>query len=185
MKKSEELLKLCREADLYKGTQITRWTTRNFIKSENDCEHQNIVTQLVMIILSIFENELDIETERNALGLAAIHDMFEYTEGGLGDIPHHIKEKSPEIRRIVEDHEYETITSKPFFGKLYSIYSSNEIAKAIVDLADTLDVVLYIDREFDLGNQDKDFKEIHPRAIKRVEDRYKTLLSKIKGESDV
>ena len=171
----EEIILTCQNADLYKGTQITRWSTRNYIKSENDCEHQNIVTQIVIILLQIFKDKIDVRTERDSLGLASIHDMFEYTEGGIGDIPHHIKEKSPEFKKIVEEHEYETILNKPYFGNAYYEYSSNPIANKIVNLADTLDVILYIDREFDLGNQDKDFKEIYPLALERAQKRLQQL----------
>ena len=160
------ILRLSSEADLYKGTQITRWSTRNYIKSENDCEHQNIVTQIVIIICEYFP--ICLETYRNALGLASIHDMFEYVEGGMGDIPHHIKEKSPEIRKIVEDHELETIIANKSFGKAYERFYKDELAKKIVNLADTIDVLLYIDREFKLGNQDPDFKEIRPKALQRA-----------------
>lgn len=177
---SNDFLDKCRLADLYKGTQITRWSTRNYIKSENDCEHQNIVTQLVIIILSIFE--VDCKTQRNALGLASIHDMFEYTEGGMGDIPHHIKEKSPEIKKIVEDHEYETILSKPIFGDAYYVYSSDKVASKIVDLADSVDVILYLEREFDLGNKNLDFTKIYYLALERVQKRYDELSNLIKEE---
>lgn len=160
------ILRKCFDADLYKGTQITRWSTRNFIKPENDCEHQNIVTQIVIIICQYFQ--VNTTTYRNALGLASIHDMFEYTEGGMGDIPHHIKEKSPEIKKIVEEHELETILSKEYFGDAYKEFSKDKIAFLIVNLADTIDVLLYINREFKLGNQDTDFKEIYPKAQERT-----------------
>lgn len=173
-----EILRRSSEADLYKGTQITRWSTRNYIKSENDCEHQNIVTQIVIIICEYFH--VSLATYRNALGLASIHDMFEYAEGGMGDIPHHIKEKSPEIRKIVENHELETITSNKYFGNAYSAFFNDELARKIVNLADTIDVLLYIDREFKLGNQDPDFKEIRPKAFKRAIKYGYELISQIK-----
>ena len=152
--------------DLYKGTQITRWSSRNYIKPENDCEHQNIVTQIVLYLCELYS--IDIKTYRDAVALASIHDMFEYAEGGMGDIPHSVKMKSKEIKEIVEQHEKETIENIEVFGDAWKKFSKNSLAVTIVELADALDVQLYIQREFSLGNQDKDFKSIDKLSKIRI-----------------
>ena len=177
----KEVIKIAQKADLYKGTQIFRWSTRNAIKTENDCEHQNIVSQLTMILCEIFEiNEI---TYKEAVCLASIHDMFEYAEGGMGDIPHSVKMESLEINRLVEQHEENTILKIPYFGKIWDNARSNPLAYDIVMLADALDVILFIDREFNLGNNDEDFKEIYKKSQKRIKTCLNAVLKDMEYEN--
>lgn len=173
MNEANKFLGQIYNAKLYKAFNIERWASRNSIKKQNDGEHQCIVTQLAIMLCEHFN--VGVQTYRDAVALSAIHDMFEYTDGGMGDVPHHVKEKNPRIKELVEKHEKSVILNKPIFGSAYAKFSENKLAVKIMELADAIDVILYIERELELGNQNREFMEIFNETVVRYVKGYKEL----------
>lgn len=153
------------DRELYKMSNIWRYNSRLIMKSENLAEHSFYVA------FKVYElgYKLGIDEARiaKAAKIALCHDCGEiYT----GDLPHSLKIYSPEIKKISEQLEVELIAKNfPFFGEDFRSFAErdDEIVTTLVETADCIDVIMYIDREEQLGNRDEDILQIRAECSER------------------
>lgn len=162
------------DRELYKMSSIWRYNSRLIHKPENLAEHSFYVAFKVHELGYIFG--IDQERIFKAAKIALCHDCGElYT----GDLPHSLKVYSPEIKKIAEDLEVELITENfKFFADDFKSFANrdDEIVCTLVETADCLDVIMFIDREEQLGNKDGDILDIRSECTER----YVNLTSKLK-----
>lgn len=145
--------------------KIVRYNNRRRLQEESVAEHTCFVTLFCLKIMA--QLDLDHETERKILILAALHDV---AESRTSDIPHDVKFNYPQIKSIldkVEDDYYR----KYWASYLDEIYDSDDLCHNILKLADTYSVLQYCLNEQSLGNISEDIQEIALSARKRVEAR--------------
>ena len=172
---NNEIIEKIRKIDFYKGTNITRWKMRNYVRPQNDIEHEALVAHYAIYLCEFLD--VDIITYRDAVALSVIHDDFEYlSDDALGDIPHSSKEQSKILKKFVEEHERKIICGIDKLGDFYKRTEKNKLAFAIMEFCDALDVLFYIEREFKLGNADTDFQNIYESAQKRVDDKLSNVI---------
>ena len=148
--------------DLYKQGNIVRWAGRHVIIHENDAEHMHYVTQLTMILCKHFE--IDEHQTLLACQLAATHDWGETI---TNDVNFVVKRKNPAIKEGLDSQEFEFMKTTPLFEE-YSLALKDELVKKIVDCADAIDVLYYINREKMLGNKTDIVTDVWNEAEKRV-----------------
>ena len=162
--------------ELYKMSNIWRYSGRLVLKPENLAEHSYYVTMKVIELGQFYKfSEEDIF---KAIKIALCHDLGEiYT----GDIPHSLKTYSPEIKRVSEKLEVELIKENfPYFGEVFEEFEAKADLKIsyLVELADIADVIMFIDREESLGNKDPDIIQIRAECSERYV-RTSTLLEQL------
>lgn len=145
--------------------KIVRYNNRRRLQEESVAEHTCFVTLFCLKIMA--QLDLDHETERKILILAALHDV---AESRTSDIPHDVKSNYPEIKSIldkVEDDYYR----EHWASYLDEIHESNDLCHNILKLADTYSVLQYCLNEQSLGNVSEDIQEITTSARQRIEAR--------------
>ena len=145
--------------------KIVRYNNRRRLQEESVAEHTCFVTLFCLKIMA--QLDLDHETERKILILAALHDV---AESRTSDIPHDVKSNYPEIKSIldkVEDDYYR----EHWASYLDEIHDSDDLCHNILKLADTYSVLQYCLNEQSLGNISEDIQEIALSARQRVEAR--------------
>ena len=170
-KQNKKLLKNLLSYDLYKQGNIIRWAGRHVIIHENDAEHMHYVTQLTMILCKHFE--IDEHRTLLACQLAATHDWGETI---TNDVNFVVKRKNPTIKEGLDAQEEEFMKTTPLYEE-YKEALKDELVKTIVDCADAIDVLYYIEREKELGNRSDIVMNVWPEAEQRVLD----SLTKIKN----
>lgn len=153
------------DKELYKMSNIWRYSSRLIHKPENLAEHSFYVTFKVYELGYTY----NIEPERiaKAAKIALCHDCGEiYT----GDLPHSLKVYSPEIKKLSEELEVKLISENfKFFGQDFKDYieHKDEVVCKLVEIADIIDVIMFIDREDSLGNRDPDIQDIRLEITER------------------
>ncbi len=145
--------------------KIVRYNNRRRLQEESVAEHTCFVTLFCLKIMA--QLDLDHETERKILILAALHDV---AESRTSDIPHDVKSNYPEIKSIldkVEDDYYR----EHWASYLDEIHESDDLCHNILKLADTYSVLQYCLNEQSLGNVSEDIQEITVSARQRIEAR--------------
>lgn len=145
--------------------KIVRYNNRRRLQEESVAEHTCFVTLFCLKIMA--QLDLDHETERKILILAALHDV---AESRTSDIPHDVKSNYPEIKSIldkVEDDYYR----EHWASYLDEIHESDDLCHNILKLADTYSVLQYCLNEQSLGNVSEDIQEITTSARQRIEAR--------------
>lgn len=162
------------DRELYKMSSIWRYNSRQIHKSENLAEHSFYVAFKVLELGYKFG--VDEARINKAVKVALCHDCGEiYT----GDLPHSLKMYSPEIKQIAEKLEVELIAENfKFFADDFRDFAErkDEIVCTLVELADVIDVIMFVDREEQLGNKDEDILQIRAESSER----YVKLLIKLK-----
>lgn len=153
------------DKELYKMSNIWRYSSRLIQKPENLAEHSFYVAFKVYE-LGYFYN-IPEDKINKAAKIALCHDCGEiYT----GDLPHSLKVYSPDIKRLSEELEVKLIKENfKFFGNDFEEYvnKTDPIVCALVELADVIDVIMFIDREESLGNKDEDILQIRNECTER------------------
>lgn len=142
--------------------KIVRYNNRRRLQEESVAEHTCFVTLFCLKIMA--QLDLDHETERKILILAALHDV---AESRTSDIPHDVKTKYPEVKSIldkVEDDYYK----EHWASYLDEIIQSDDLCHNILKLADTYSVLQYCLNEQSLGNVSEDIHEITESARQRI-----------------
>jgi len=142
--------------------KIVRYNNRRRLQEESVAEHTCFVTLFCLKIMA--QLNLNHETERKVLILAALHDV---AESRTSDIPHDVKANYPEIKSIldrIENDYYEEYWK----NYLDEIQNPHELCYNILKLADTYSVLQYCLNEQSLGNNSEDIKEITAAARKRI-----------------
>ena len=153
------------DKELYKMSNIWRYSSRLIHKPENLAEHSFYVAFKVYELGYLYG--IDEERIAKAAKIALCHDCGEiYT----GDLPHSLKVYSPEIKTISEQLEVKLIKENfKWFGDDFEdfINKKDKIICGLVEIADIIDVIMFIDREETLGNRDPDILEIRSEVIER------------------
>ena len=160
--------------DIYRMSDINRYNGRLLQKSENLAEHSFYVTFNTYYL----GNKFNVDKDRiaKAAKIALCHDFGEMF---TGDLPHNLKVISPKIKKQSEKLELASINKSfnYFYKDLKSfIEKEDEIVTTLVEAADVLDVILFIDREEQLGNKNADIIQIRYESYER----YNALIMKLK-----
>lgn len=156
--------------------KIIRYNNRTRLQEESVAEHTCFVSVFCLKIMA--QLNLDHETERKILILAALHDM---AESRTSDIPHNVKANYPEMEAILDRIE------KDYYGETWDtyieeVYNPGDLCYNILKLADAYSVYQYCLNEKYLGNCSKDNSEILRDAILRIDERVKTINKILKKE---
>lgn len=164
----------------YVLSKIIRYNNRTRLQDESVAEHTCFVSVFCLKILA--QLNLDHETERRVLVLAALHDM---AESKTSDIPHNVKANYPEMQKILDDVELDYYTE---YWKKYlnEVYNPSELVHNIIKLADAYSVYQYCLNERNLGNYSVDNNEIFAEVQDRINARIENinLLLKIKEKEN-
>ncbi len=156
--------------------KIIRYNNRTRLQNESVAEHTCFVSVFCLKIMA--QLDLDHETERQILILAALHDM---AESQTSDIPHNVKANYPEMESILE--KIETDYYKETWVKYFEVvYKPGNLVYNILKLADAYSVYQYCLNEKNLGNCSKDNSEILRDAIIRIDERIKTINKNLEKE---
>ena len=160
---------------LYRQSRVTRWQLRDYVFTENDSEHMLFVSQITIILIKTFNVPADIAYK--ALSYACCHDYVESTEESLGDVNYMIKEKNPELKAMVKKIEKESMQKVPAFFDAMEKCESDDIANLIVKLADTLDALLYVNREIKFNEVKDEWRQIKSELLVRLNEYWNTLVN--------
>lgn len=145
----------------YVLAKTLRYNNRTHLQEESVAEHSFFVSLFSLKIVQ--ELKLPEELELRILRLATLHDC---AESITSDIPHNVKMMYPDFAaflKTIED-QYYTKHWSYFKDKL-----DDEIAEAIVKLADNYSVLQFCINEQRLGNSSPDIMEIYVNANQRVD----------------
>lgn len=153
------------DTELYKMSNVWRYTSRLILRPENLAEHSYYVaTNVVKFgkILGISEDKIN-----KAVRVALAHDC---AETFTSDLPHNLKEYSPELKNICEELEVKLISEHfSYFKDEFLAFYNNEdpVVTKLVELADVIDVIMFVNREETLGNRDEDILQIRSECNER------------------
>lgn len=152
---------------------LVRYQTSLRNIGESVAEHSFYVAALVLKLHDYYDFNLE-----KALITALIHDI---PEGSMSDVPFPIKEKHPELSKVLEDIEEDIMISKLSneANELLKHFNAFDTPEGLVcRLADILSVVIYASDEIKTGN--RFFNYIAFKAQKRCDDTLKMLEKYIK-----
>lgn len=155
----------------YVLSKIIRYNNRTRLQNESVAEHTCFVSLFCLKIMA--QLNLDHETERQVLILAALHDM---AESRTSDIPHNVKANYPEMECIlanIEEKYYEENWEK----YIDVVYKHNDLVYNIIKLADAYSVYQYCMNERNLGNHSSDNEEILDEVQYRISERIRAINS--------
>lgn len=155
----------------YVLSKIIRYNNRTRLQNESVAEHTCFVSLFCLKIMA--QLNLDHETERQVLILAALHDM---AESRTSDIPHNVKANYPEMECILADIE-EKYYKENWKKYIDVVYKHNDLVYNIIKLADAYSVYQYCMNERNLGNYSKDNEEILEEVQYRISERIRAINS--------
>lgn len=162
--------------NVYKLSNIVRYSQQNKIKHETVAEHSYYVTWFVNRLCTKYE--LSDKIRLMALESALLHDIPEVI---TNDITYDVKRMIPEVRDLLQPYEEEIILehSTTAHKVLFNPQTYEErVAKALVKHADVLSVVQYCRNEESLGN--KSFTELREASEERAKLSKEALLTVIR-----
>lgn len=155
---------------LYRLSDLKRYNNMPRIKSESLAEHQ-YYCGLILIKLKEYITNVTYSEYCILLQYLLVHDIGElYT----GDIPHNVKQDYPDLRYMLEEIEYEKLSSLGFSELAESIENNTDL-KTLFKLCDTIQVVQYCENEKRLGNHSTEIDEILKTAFNLVTGQVNTL----------
>lgn len=153
------------DKNLYKMSNVWRYTSRLILRPENLAEHSYYVAVNVVKFGTMFG--IDEARINKAVRVALAHDT---AETFTSDLPHNLKEYSPKLRQICEELEVILISEHfPYFkNEFLDFYNDvDPVVTKLVELGDVADVIMFIDREETLGNRDEDILQIRAECNER------------------
>ena len=150
--------------NVYKMTNIIRYSQQNKIKSESVAEHSFYVMWFVNRLCTKYE--LSDKIRLLALESALLHDIPEVI---TNDITYDVKQMIPEVSALLQPYEKEVIRehSERSYMVLFEPKTIEEVvAKKVVKHADILSVLQYCQNEETLGNNN--FTELRQATEARV-----------------
>ena len=164
--------------NVYKLSNIIRYSQQNKIKNETVAEHSYYVTWFVNRLCTKYE--LGDTIRLMALETALLHDIPEVI---TNDITYDVKRMIPEVPALLQPYEEEVI--KEHSSRAYKVLFNPEtpeetIAKKVVKHAHILSVLQYCQNEEMLGN--KSFTELRRATEQRVKDSREDLVKAIKSD---
>lgn len=163
--------------NVYKLSNIIRYSQQNKIKNETVAEHSYYVSWFVNRLCTKYS--LSDTIRLMALEAALLHDVPEVI---TNDITYDVKRMIPEVPALLQPYEEEVIKehSSRAHKVLFNPETTDEIvAKKIVKHADILSVLQYCQNEEALGN--KNFTELRKVTEKRVKESRDALVASING----
>lgn len=157
--------------------KIIRYNNRCKLQNESVAEHTCFVSLFCLKILA--KLNLDHETERKVLILAALHDA---AESRTSDIPHDVKANYPEMQNIldkIEEDYYEEVWG----DYKEEVYKPGNLCYNILKLADSYSVYQYCLNEKALGNVSDVINEITQNSIARIKQYTDVINQMTKKES--
>ena len=161
--------------NVYKLSNIVRYSQQNKIKNETVAEHSYYVSWFVNRLCTKYS--LSDTIRLMALEAALLHDVPEVI---TNDITYDVKRMIPEVPALLQPYEEEVIRehSSRAHKVLFNPETNDEIiAKKIVKHADILSVLQYCQNEEELGN--KNFTELRKATEKRVKESRDALIASI------
>lgn len=159
--------------NVYKLSNIVRYSQQNKIKQETVAEHSYYVCWFVNRLCTKYE--LSDKIRLMAIEAAILHDIPEVI---TNDITYDVKKLIPEVRALLQPYEETVIKqhSTRSYEVLFNPKTTDElIAKKVVKHADILSVLQYCQNEEMLGN--KNFTELRKATEVRVNKSKSELLS--------
>lgn len=169
-----ELLNDKEVMDDYVLGKMIRYNHRYRLQDECVAAHSFFVSLFCLKIMA--KLQLDHETERQVLILAALHDTAEIK---TSDIPHDVKSRYPDMQEIldrIEKEYYEEHWQK----YISDVYKPNEMVYNIIKLADAYSVYQYCLNENTLGNVSDEMTEIKSEALVRITNHTATINALLK-----
>jgi 5'-deoxynucleotidase YfbR-like HD superfamily hydrolase len=157
-----ELLNDKEVMDDYVLGKMIRYNHRYRLQDECVAAHSFFVSLFCLKIMA--KLQLDHETERQVLILAALHDTAEIK---TSDIPYDVKSRYPDMQEIldrIEKEYYEEHWQK----YISDVYKPSEMVYNIIKLADAYSVYQYCLNENALGNVSDEMTEIKSEALVRI-----------------
>ena len=157
-----ELLNDKEAMDDYVLGKMIRYNHRYRLQDECVAAHSFFVSLFCLKIMA--KLQLDHETERQVLILAALHDTAEIK---TSDIPHDVKSRYPDMQEILDriEKEYYEEHWKKYIS---DVYKPSEMVYNIIKLADAYSVYQYCLNESTLGNVSCEMTEIKSEALVRI-----------------
>lgn len=166
--------------NVYKLSNIVRYSQQNKIKHETVAEHSYYVMWFVNRLCTKYE--LCDTIKSMALEAALLHDIPEVI---TNDITYDVKRLIPEVPALLQPYEEEAIREHSEVAHKVLFYPEaieEQVAKALVKHADILSVLQYCQNEEWLGN--KHFAELRKATEKRVVEskaKLEEAINKVKG----
>lgn len=161
--------------NVYKLSNIIRYSQQNKIKNETVAEHSYYVSWFVNRLCTKYS--LSDTIRLMALEAALLHDVPEVI---TNDITYDVKRMITEVPGLLQPYEEEVIRehSSRAHKVLFNPETNDEIiAKKIVKHADILSVLQYCQNEEALGN--KNFTELRKATEQRVKESRDALVASI------
>ena len=155
----------------YVLSKIVRYNNRTRLQDESVAEHTCFVSLFCLKIMA--QLNLDHETERQILILAALHDM---AESKTSDIPHNVKANYPAMQSVLDkiEHDYYEENWERYLDE---VLNPGDLVYNILKLADAYSVYQYCLNERNLGNYSNDNTEILIDVQERVATRINAINS--------
>lgn len=177
MKDFNKFVEYLESLKLYRQSRVKRWQLRDYVFQEDDAQHMLFVSQIIVIINNLFNIPDNIALK--ALSYGCCHDYVESTEESLGDVNYMIKEKNPELKAFVKKIERESMQKVPEFYNTMINCEKDEVATIIVDLADSIEALLYVNREIQFNEVKDEWIQIKSELMQRIT-KYWEILSDYK-----
>ena len=157
-----ELLNDKEVMDDYVLGKMIRYNHRYRLQDESVAAHSFFVSLFCLKIMARLN--LDHETERQVLIVAALHDT---AESKTSDIPHDVKNSYPEMQSILDRIEQEYY-AECWQKYVSDAYKPSEMVYNIIKLADAYSVYQYCINENTLGNVSDEMLNIKAEALARI-----------------
>ena len=163
--------------NVYKMSNIVRYSQQNKIKNESVAEHSYFVMWFINRLCTKYK--LCDKIRLMAMEAGLLHDVPEVI---TNDITYDVKQMIPEVSDLLQPYEEEVVKEHSYtaWKILFNPKTEEEVlAKALVKHADILSVYQYCYNEDMLGN--KNFTELRKATSERLKKSRTDLESKIKG----
>lgn len=136
--------------DLYRLQFITRYSNIPRVRDENVAQHSFFVASLCLEIMEGLDKTKF--SQAKVLTMAISHD---WAEADIDDIAHNVKRDYPAIKKALKVAERKAMAKYPkYIQDVFQEYDETDtIESHIVQLADTLQCVQYLESEVNLGNR--------------------------------
>ncbi len=152
MIKNQTFLDKYSNLDILSMSEMTRYSGRLKITKESVAEHSWYVAYFILLVGNDYK--IDNNIINKAVSMSIIHDIPEIF---TNDIPHDMKENFPELKKKIEEVEIEFVKDKiPELYYLFSDLKNKSIESILVSIGDALSVLLYTNKEINLGNKTKE-----------------------------
>lgn len=156
MIKNQTFLDKYSNLEILSMSEMTRYSGRLKITKESVAEHSWYVSYFILLVGKDYN--ISEQIINKAVSMAIIHDVPEIF---TNDIPHDMKENFPELKQKIEEVEMEFIKEKvPNLYYLFNELKKESIESILVNIGDALSVLLYTNKEINLGNKTKEISII-------------------------